>query len=209
VRPFPNGDWCVKQEVAPWASAAQSPGEHGFLENMQVRFSLGGDVGATGHVFIFVETRGINRDMRTQQGLQAAPKNPAIGLVLVPGVDAGATLSSLPANAVNSLPEARDGVWQEAFLLVDGLDTEHIVIPYLGPGETAEGLQLVVTVYSDVPMGRPGTAGGRGGEDWEKCWCEKCNGKKSPFQHVIEKMEKLEMIMDQRITFLDGLISAA
>ena len=60
------------------------------------------------------------------------------------------------------------GVWKEAFLPADG--SEHLLIPFLGPGERSEGMQLVVTIYSDVAPQQPHSPSARG-DDWSKCWC--------------------------------------
>ena len=85
-----------------------------------------------------------------------------------------------------------------------------MIIPYLGPGQSAAGLQLAVTVYSDVPLAAAGASGCVMQEevDVARCWCDKCGGKKSPFQTVVEKLECLEVVMDQRLAFLDGLLAA-
>ena len=211
VRPAPQGDWYSQQLHGTWAQAARIPGEMGFGDNLQLRFGLSGAKGATGRVYVFVETLGVQTDMRLEAGVQSAPRYPAVGLLLVPSLVEGAALTELPANAVHAQPQAREGVWLEATLPADG--STHVVVPYLAAGEEAAGLTFVVTVYSDLPQEatKAAVAAAEQAEQasFEFCYCEKCNGKKSPYQVAIEKMDRIEKIMDERLAFLDGLLAGA
>lgn len=99
-------------------------------------------------------------------------------------------------------------MWLEAS--VDVGDRSHILIPYLSHDESAEELEFCLTLYSDMPplTDRRSTApAAKPQSQGELCFCDKCNGRKSPFQLVIEKMEQVEQIMDERIGFLDRLIA--
>ena len=71
-------------------------------------------------------------------------------------------------------------------------------------------LTFVVTVYSDLPQEATKAAvAAAEHESFEFCYCEKCNGNKSPYQVIIEKMECIEAVMDERLAFLDGLLAGA
>ncbi|KAL1527295.1 hypothetical protein AB1Y20_015967 [Prymnesium parvum] len=132
VRPAPHGDWHILTSRNYWAHSTRIPGEIGFDENPQLRFRFSGPQGAKAHVFIFVETIGVQTDMRLQAGVQSSPRYPAVGLVLVPSAAEGERFQHLPPKAVHATPQARDGIWLEAHLDVG--DVSHLVIPYLGAG---------------------------------------------------------------------------
>ena len=208
VRPAPQGDWYTQQLRGAWAQAAHVPGELEFGENTQLRFGLSGPASARAHVYVFVETLGVQMDMRLEAGVQSAPRYPAVGLLLLPSLADGAAVTELAAGAIHAQPQAREGVWLEATLEADG--STHVVVPYLAAGEDAEGLTFVVTVYSDLPQEATKAAvAAAEHESFEFCYCEKCNGNKSPYQVIIEKMECIEAVMDERLAFLDGLLAGA
>ena len=173
------------------------------------------------HCFVFVETIGVQTDMRGVQGMQAAPQYPAIGFVLAAeeaGHPPGQQLTQLPASALNMEAQPLDGVWYECYLEAG---TAHVLIPYLGGGEAAPPqLQLAVSVYTDVPH-----ALGQGGQPAppptvveapkvvEPAFtCETCAAafprRECPFGVVHDKMSRVETIMDNRLAFLDQVIAA-
>ena len=166
-------DWCTSRVQRPWSEAAAAPHLPAFLANLQVRIG----VAARAHCFVFVETLGVQTDMRTVHGMQAAPQYPAIGFVLAPeetGHPPGQRLAQvnpnpnpdpdpnpnpnlnpnpdrgqLPASALNMEAQPLDGVWYECYLEAD---SAHVLIPYLGDGQAVPPqLQLAVSVYTDVP----------------------------------------------------------
>ena len=84
--------------------------------------------------------------------------------------------------------------------------TPHLLMPYLGPGQPATELKYAVTIYSDVPISTPDAASGLGGDLWE-CEClPGGHGPTCPFRAVVEKMAKLEGLLDQRIAYFDELL---
>merc|ERR1719230_1786130 len=101
-----------------------------------------------------------------------------------------------------------DGVWYECDL---DPSTAHVLIPYLGAahaGAAPAGLQLAVTIYSDVPH----VVGSGKVAEPEGAWkCEMCAAafprRVCPFSIVHSKMVRIEEIMDQRLVFLDQLIA--
>lgn len=100
-------------------------------------------------------------------------------------------------------------MWLEAHLDVES--AVHVVVPYLGVDEEAAGLQFRMTVYSDLPQEEevlpPSIETPQ--EESELCFCAKCRGRKSPFQLLIEKMTSVEIVMDERIKFLESLVHGA
>ena len=208
-------DWCTSRVQRPWSEAAAAPQLPAFLANLQVRIS----VAARAHCFVFVETIGLQTDMRTVQGMQAAPQYPAIGFVLAPeeaGHPPGQRLAQLPASALNMEAQPLDGVWYECYLEAD---TAHVLIPYLGDGQAVPPqLQLAVSVYTDVPHalgqgGQPAPAPAPAPAVAEAPWkCETCAAatprRPCPFDLVYDKMSRVEAIMDNRLAFLDQVIAA-
>lgn len=130
-----------------------------------------------------------------------------IGLALLPSFS-GAAVDAPPPNALIAGPTARDGVWLEATLPVSG--APHVVVPFLGGGEQAASLQYTVTVYSELPLedAQPvavATAGGDAGAPFECELCEGGHGSPCPFREIVEKMDKMEALMDERLRFLNTL----
>jgi hypothetical protein len=213
-------DWHVLRSVAPWDRAAAPPGSAGFRHGLQLNFSLGGDRSAApkGRVFAFVDTIGVTSNMRTQQGMQAAPQYPAIGMGLAPAAGGPTPLADLPADAHVQSPVARDGISFGANL---ECGSSHVLAPFLAEDEAAAlaarggGMpQMVVTLYSELPIRLADAFDeSEGAPDClDPCGCDKCTagGKRrpSPYMHVLSKMERLEAIMDHRIAFLNMALGA-
>lgn len=168
------------------------------------------------HCFLFVETIGASTDMRSQQGLQVAPTYPAIGFVLAPE-EAGAVpgpLRVLPESALNMEAQPLDGVWYECELEPN---MAYVVVPYLGEqhgGQAPDGLQLAVTVYTDVPhtLGQGAVEPPPPPPKVEEAWeCEICAAafprRTCPWHMVHSRMCSIERIMDSRLAFLDQVIA--
>jgi len=176
----------------------------GFDSNTQLRFRLGQADGGMGRVVAFVETQNVD------DGRLAAPAYPPVGLLLVPSVQPGESLQSLPeGRATHAQPQASDSVSLQASLPTG--TAEHALIAYVAE-PPPDGAQLALTIYSDVPLHpTEATAAAAVAEPTELdvCLCPKCNGKKSPFQLIYEQMARLEATVDERIEFLDRIIATA
>jgi len=178
----------------------------GFANNERLGFSLAQTASgpSEGRVIVCVETRGVQTDMRLVDGLQQGAEYPSIGLCLLPSAE-GATDAPAP-NAQLAGPEARDGLWYECSLPVGG--KPHVLVPFLGAGQpgAAAGLQYTITVYSELPLAdaEVPTAADSGGA-WECELCEGGHGAPCPFRAIVEKMDKMEALMDERMRFLDQL----
>jgi len=217
----PANDWHVLRMVTPCDRAGSPPGSDGFRSGLQLNFSIGEDTSSSaskGRVFAFIDTIGLQNDMRTQAGMQEAPQYPAIGMGLAPSAGGPTPLTDLPANSHVLSPVARNGITFGAELEAG---PTHVLAPFLGEGQLAAmsasggGLpHLVVTLYSELPIRlADGFDDSEGAPDClDPCGCEICSagGKKraSPYFHVLSKMERLEAIMDHRIAFLDRALGA-
>ena len=211
--------------------AAAAVGTSGFTSNEKLPFSVQAPpsgVVVEGQVFICVETVGVNRDMRLKEGMQSGgPEYPAIGLVVLPNHE-GAVPADPAGGAVKLAPVAADGAWLECTLPANG--KTHTVVPYLATGALPGSLGFCVTVYSSLPLGDaappppppPAAAGTAavpvvvpvtgGATDVSSVWeCEKNeaeHGPICPYRNIVEKMAKLEGLMDERLAFLDERLAA-
>ena len=217
-------DWSCKRLQAPWVRAAGAPSTPQFVKNDRLSFTLMSPSASEGTVRICVETIGVATDMRLEDGMQSSPQFPPIGLALFPNAEAASLAAggALPANAQLVGPLPTDAVWLEATLPVGG--TPHVVVPYLGQGATPLGkLQFALSVYSDLPLGEPeppapppaGVAAPPPPEtNDDGAWaCELCDGPDAhgpvcPYRLVIQKMSRMEALMDERCRFLDERLSA-
>lgn len=215
-------DWCCKVAKGPWARASAAPSTPLFHKNDKMTFSLQSSSQEEGTLMICVETRGVSSDMRGEEGMQAAPSYPPIGFVLIPNVPEGLRVDvpnfAIPDNAQFIGPLPSEAVWHECKVPVGG---SHVLIPYLGAGSTGHAnLYYSLSVYSDLPMSEPEPPApvpgaplktldfNKLGGAWE---CEMCevkdggHGPVCPYRIVIEKMDRMEQLMDERIKFLDEL----
>ena len=193
VRPPPS-DWYTGRIVGPWADATG-----GAPLQLPLRF---GSAPAAAQLYAFVETLGVSTDMRGEAGLQAAPSYPPVGLHVV------------GAETHTAGPDARDGVWTHATL---GGESTLQVVPFVADGHAAAAAayQYAVTLYSDAPFDFGGEGGGGAPAaaappcpDWVCPGNKYCEGAdKCPFHKVLEKMERVGAIMDQRIAFLDEVLA--
>ena len=157
--------------------------------------------------------------------MQSGPEYPPNGIAPCPPGEGGlAAGGALPANAQVVGPMPTDAVWLEATLPVGGVP--HVVVPYLGAGSAPPpGLQFALSVYSDLPLGVPeppqevsppagAAAPVKPPSDDDGPWaCELCDGADShgpvcPYRLVIEKMSRMEALMDERMRFLDERLAA-
>ena len=218
-------DWSFKRLDGTWARAS---GDTSMIsKNDKLTFTLQSASATEGTVIVCLETRGINMDMRTEEGMQTAPGYPPIGLAVCPHTEALA--SGLPANAILAGPLPQEGLWLECKLPVGG--APHAVVPYMGPGSQAKAanLRYCLTVYSDLPLMEtapppppPPPAAVTSGaavaappppeppaEESQAWACELCDvkdgghGPVCPYRLVIEKMDRMERLMDERMRFLD------
>jgi hypothetical protein len=194
VRPPPS-DWYTGRIVGPWADATG-----GAPLQLPLRF---GSAPAAAQLYAFVETLGVSADMRGEAGLQSAPSYPPVGLHVV------------GAETHTAGPDARDGVWTHATL---GGESTLQVVPFVADGHAAAAAayQFAVTLYSDAPFEFGGEGGGAARAaaapppcpDWVCPGNKYCEGAdKCPFHKVLEKMERVGAIMDQRIAFLDEVLA--
>ena len=201
-------DWATKRKNGPWSLCAAAPNMAGFSKNDRVAFTLaGGSTGATeGRVIICVETIGLNLDMRLTEGMQQSAEYPQIGVAVMPNADAAPT-DALPSNVKLEGPAARDGVWLEVMLPVGG--APHVVVPFLAVGESVDfSLQYALTIYSELPLEGAQVASVAAANtcgEWDCETCEGGHGYPCPFRCIIEKMDKMEALMDERLQFLETL----
>ena len=207
-------DWYVKRVEGTYTRCITPANQPGFSSNASLPFTLekaGG--GGEGRVYVCLETIGATTDMRGVEGMQSSPSYPSIGLALLPSTSA--VSDQLPANAIVCDPVSADGVWLEATLPADagGGLSSHVVVPFLGPGQPPSELQYALTVYSDCPLAEAATASAVAavaGGLWE-CECvpvdQGGHGPTCPYRIVVERMAKMESQLDERLAFLDKMLT--
>ncbi len=204
-------DWHTKRVTSSYATAKSAPNAHGFSQNERVGFTLAAGA-AEARVRVCLETIGATADRRDAEGTQSSADYPAIGLVLLPSFGSGAPIERLPQNAIEVGPAAKDGIWLEATLPTGS--TPHVLVPYLGPGQPPLTLRYNLTIYADTPIGDVGSAPAKAMPTSVGAWpCEACSvadgghGPTCPFRILVEKMQKMEALLDERCVFLDELLA--
>ena len=209
LRPIgpPPDDWHVKRVEGSWGACAATPDDPAaFRNNTRVRFSLSGG-GASAKVYARVSTIGVNHDARAHDGMQTGGTGyPSIGMVLLPpsAADADADADApIPPEAIRAKAVSADGVWLEATLPVGA--ESHVLVPYIDAAHEGEKeLRYAVTLFSDAPMGEVvAAAAGAAGEFVCELYGDKC-----PFKGVVERIEGMERVMDERLAFLDAVLAS-
>ena len=209
--PYPTNpeDWSVKRSDGPWGRSTSAPNTPGFERNDRIGFKLNGS--GEGKVVCCLETVGINTDMRLKEGMQTSAEYPSIGLAILPNAE-GPPSEQAPSNALISEPVAKEGLWFECMLPAG---QTHMAVPFL-TSMLPSGITYTLTIYSELPIesataAQPAvpTGGGGGiGGPWE-CECiptsEGGHGEVCPFRVIVEKMDKMEKLMDERLAFLESI----
>lgn len=203
-------DWHIKRVECVHIGAKGAPGRQGF-DQTRVRFTLGAaqEVGE-GRVLVCLEMLNALTSLRFPTAARTTNDYPAIGMALLPS-DSGTPSERLPPNAIEAGPAATDGLWLEATLPMGS--TPHSLVPfYASPGQPQSTLKYAITIYSDVPIGdvRDGAivpATDVGGWPCEACSiAEGGHGPTCPFRTVVEKMQRMESLLDERIAFLNEVL---
>ncbi len=198
----PPTDWHVARRSGSWARSAAARGASNFFDNMQIMLGLDGPSRA--RVIAFVETIGVATDMRAEAGMQTAPRYPQVGLVVFEGAGSTNALKAEPSAGAHWVaPAAADGVVFEGTLGAGG--KPHVFIPHLGPGMSAADvgeLTFALTVYSDAKIVLDAVDA--------KWRCDVCHAvpRPCPTEAVLEKMEKIEEVMDHRLRMLEAALAS-
>jgi len=150
---------------------------------------------ARGRFVIFAELSGIPADVRLNF--------PPIGVVIMQGAGEGVALSEL-SPLLHHVPPQQGLLWGGAVVhcMLEAVDTPYVVMPYLP--DFAQVIKVYpklgyrTTVYSDVEFTLQGD---------DSCGGEHCdyNCRNCPMFEVYERLMKLEVGVDQHLSYLATL----